>query len=117
MVQLTVTPAAKAAIEEYSRRQRAPPADSTPQDSERLEKVSHAAVGTPIDHQDLVDISRYLVENSNEDEIAREWRLDTLLKGATVYQPPPPPKPEPVCPELLWILRDIHTDEMPDARV
>jgi TMEM199 family protein len=102
MVQLTITAAAKAAIEEYCRLKRA----SEGEDEEQLAKLqtlSKAELGSPIDHHELVHISKYLVQqhkdgrSATEDRLAKQWRLDTLLKGATIYQPPPPPKPEPVC--------------------
>ncbi|EME80860.1 uncharacterized protein MYCFIDRAFT_101139, partial [Pseudocercospora fijiensis CIRAD86] len=58
--------------------------------------LSKAEIGSPIEHQELIDVSKYLVSHGRCDgRIAKEWRLDTLLRGACVYRPPPPPKPEP----------------------
>ncbi len=56
-------------------------------------------IGSPVEHEDLIFVSQTLVKYCREeskDELAAPWRLETLLKGANVYQPPPPPKPEPV---------------------
>lgn len=92
MVLLTVTPAAKAAIDAYLEVETGE-ADNDKTAKQR-EQLSQAEVGSPIEHHQLVSISRHLVQHSGGS--ARQWRLDTLLKGATVYQAPPPPKPEPV---------------------
>ena len=99
MVLLTVTPAVKAAIEELCRIRK----DSTESEhdelSARLSELSNAELGSPIDHNTLVDVSTFLLRKTRDDDenaIAKEWRLDTLLKGANVFQPPPAPTPEPV---------------------
>jgi hypothetical protein len=95
MVLLTLTAAGKAAVDEYCK-----PHKLGDQSDERLERLSAIELGSPIDHNDLIDISRFLVQRSRNDQDgetpAKQWCLDTLLKGATVYQPPPAPKPEPV---------------------
>lgn len=96
MVLLTVTPANKAAITEYCKLKAV--ADDT-ESNEKWEKLAEAELGGPVDHNDLVDISKFLVMHGHKDDqraVRREWRLDALLKGSNVYQPPPPPKPEPV---------------------
>lgn len=65
------------------------------------------SVGNPISHGQIMDIwNRF----KNEDE--NPIRLEQLLRGATVYIPPPPPKPEPVRSalfniELLFELADL----------
>ena len=95
MVSLTLTTAGKAAVDEYCRLHKL-----GDQSDEKLERLSAIELGSPIDHNDLIDISRSLVQKSHkgqDGEISiKQWRLDTLLKGATVYRPPPAPKPEPV---------------------
>lgn len=102
MVQLTLTPAAKAAITEYHQRKGRGREDEGSGAASQLKFLSEAEIGSPVDHHDLVQISKYLVQHSKgqEDDVntkaAKPWRLDTLLKGATVYQPPPLPKAEPV---------------------
>jgi hypothetical protein len=90
MVLLTVTAAAKRAIDEYCR-------TGEEKANDFKESLAKLEVDSPIEHQHLIDISRYLVEHRAESSgVAKEWRLETLLKGAAVYQPPPPAKPEPV---------------------
>ena len=99
MVLLTVTPATKAAAEEYCR-VRMSHHDGGDSEDDKIVKLSNIEIGSPLDHNDLSDISRFLVDfnrQDNDNGVANEWRLDTLLKGANVYQPPPPPKPEQVC--------------------
>lgn len=105
MVLLTVTPAAKAAIKEYCKLRK----DS--QDCEydelgaKLSELSSAEIGSPIDHNDLIELSTFLLRNTrNDDEtrVAKGWRLDSLLKGANVFQAPPAPKPEPVRSEEIF---------------
>jgi hypothetical protein len=90
MVLLTVTEAAKRAIDEYCR-------TSEEKADDFKGSLAKLEVDSPIEHQHLIDISRYLVKHRAElSEVAKEWRLETLLRGAAVYQPPPPAKPEPV---------------------
>jgi hypothetical protein len=107
MVKLTVTAAAKTAIREYCRAATGS-ADIVEANDRRKESISKLEIGSPIEHEDLIEISRFLVnqcQRENKDDLAKNWRLETLLKGANVYQPPPPPKPEPVSytsEYLLW---------------
>lgn len=105
MVKLTVTDAAKAAIDEYCRIGRDRFLDEGP-DKGDLESLE---VGDPVDHHHLVSISKCLVNSAyaeTDEGSAHQWRLDTLLRGASVYQPPPPPKPEPVrIPDNCMILQ------------
>ena len=98
MVQLTLTAAGKAAVDEYCILNK-----SMGHDQQTCERLSRLQPGSPIEHNDLVDISQFLVDSSRGDEqtTSRKWRLDTLLKGAVVYQPPPTPKPEPVSRNVL----------------
>lgn len=95
MVLLTLTATGKAAIIEYCKREKL-----NNNDDERYERLANIEPGNPIDHNELVEISKFLVgsnrEDGNEVVLAKKWRLDTLLKGALVYRPPPAPKPEPV---------------------
>ena len=99
MVLLTATTISKAAVEEYCRLKQGSSEDQGREVEERLEELSGVELGSPIDHNDLIDISTFLVSHSrkvNDDSVAKEWRLETLLKGASMYQPAPTPKPEPV---------------------
>jgi hypothetical protein len=95
MVSLIVTQAAKAAVDEYLRLHDGCENSETQQHI--LERLEKAELDGPIEHSDLIDVSKQLVtDNQGNDIPTKQWRLDTLLKGTTVYQPPPPPKPEPV---------------------
>ena len=93
MVLLTTTQAAKAAIDDYL----ALHADNQENDSlrQRLERLEKVSLDGPVEHADLIAISKSAREDGNATK-TRQFRLDILLKGAIVYQPPPPPKPEPV---------------------
>lgn len=94
MVLLTVTPAAKAAMDEYRRLiDGAKKADNTLS----AESINNTAVGNPIEHHEIVKVSQYLTQKGGESaDATKQWRLDALLKGASIYQPPPPPKTEHV---------------------
>ncbi|KAI5364321.1 putative ATPase, vacuolar ER assembly factor, Vma12 [Septoria linicola] len=92
MVLLITTPAAKAALEEYCSRQNDVDEGYSDEAKERREKLSTAEVGDPIEHHELVEISRFLVRD--DIACAKEWRLDALLKGTSIHRPPPPPKKE-----------------------
>ena len=95
MVLLRITPTVKAAVDEYLRLH----VDRENGESlqHKLERLEKAELDGPIEHSDVIDISKQLVkEHHVNDGPPKTWRLDTLLKGTTVYQPPPPPKPEPV---------------------
>ena len=104
MVLLTATEAAKAAIEEYCRLIK----DAGGIDGqERLQRLSNVDIGSPVEHADLIEVSRYLVDayrRQARDDQVRQWRLDALLKGATIYRRPPAPKPEPVRTHTLFFL-------------
>lgn len=53
--------------------------------------LERATVGNPISHSQIVGLWTALKDAGN-----REYNLEKLLKGSTLYVPPPPPKPEPV---------------------
>jgi len=102
MVQVTVTPEAEKAIKEYCRQKRDLEGGEEMIEVPELESLRKVATGAPIDHHDLLKISDYLVQRTKSQndggyaETAKAWRLDTLLKGANIYQAPPSPKKEPV---------------------
>ncbi|RYO80741.1 hypothetical protein DL766_008052 [Monosporascus sp. MC13-8B] len=52
--------------------------------------VEDAAIGKPISHGQIIDIWNRLKTHGDND-----ITLERLLRGATVYIPPPPAKPEP----------------------
>lgn len=90
MVLLTITPAAKSAVELYNQL-----SDGKHDSSLGEPLLSEPVVGGPVSHAQLIQVARFLrdsdVANSND------FRLDALLKGANIYVPPPKPKPQPVC--------------------
>ncbi|QPC79980.1 hypothetical protein HYE68_010732 [Fusarium pseudograminearum] len=49
-------------------------------------------IGNPISHGQIVDLWKRSKAQGNAN-----YTLEQLLRGASVYIPPPPPKPEPVC--------------------
>lgn len=98
MVLLTTTPAAHTAVQEYCSLSEEWDEVEAGEVEERLWKLLQVEIESPIDHSDLVDISKFLVKRVRQNDgnaIATKWRLDTLLKGSIVYQPPPPSKTEP----------------------
>ena len=90
MVLLTLTPAAKTAVELYNQL-----SDQKRHESLNDPSLSEPAVGAPVSHAQLIQVARFLRESHLDNK--NEFRLDTLLKGANIYVPPPKPKPQPVC--------------------
>jgi TMEM199 family protein len=68
--------------------------DETAQEKIRSEEPSLAApaIGNPISHGQIIDIRKMATAIGFKD-----YTLESLLQGACVYVPPPPPKPEQVC--------------------
>lgn len=100
MVLLTVTASSQDAIRKYCELTLKSADHEDGEDQDRPANLPELSPGDPIDHDDLIKISHFLVESERHDDdeaVAKEWRLERLLKGAAVYRPPPPPKPEPVC--------------------
>lgn len=60
------------------------------------------AVGKPISHDQIVHLWKQLKTLD-----AGSFSLESLLRGARVYTPPPPPKPEQVCPGHLLCYADF----------
>lgn len=90
MVLLTVTSATEAAIEQYKKSIR-------PSNEDTLDQLFTLEIGSPIEHDDLITLSTRLARYGRENTLdIQNCRLDVLLRGASVYQPPPPSKPEPV---------------------
>ena len=95
MVLLQTTSTLKAAVDEYLRLH--VNCENSEPLQHQLERLEKADLDGPIEHSDVINISKRLVnECQSSNASTKNWRLDTLLKGTTVYQPPPPPKPEPV---------------------
>lgn len=92
MVLLTMTPAIVAAVRRCE----------TLADPEQMRKLqpdgephlSDPAPGKPVSHAQLIDISDFLKLSDSSDETAAA--LNDLLRGSSIYTPPPKPKPEPV---------------------
>jgi hypothetical protein len=108
MVLLITTPAAKAAVDEYLRLYVG--SEKSEAQQHILERLENTELDGPIEHSDLVVVSKRLVkETQGSNNPTKEWRLDTLLKGTTVYQPPPPPKPEPVSRSfhIMWYIMSV----------
>lgn len=107
MVLLTVTPDAKAALDEYCQLKTVSANNGL---ASELHSLSELEIGSSIEHHDLVSVSSYLVQHAHSTSGAdRKWRLDTLLKGAAIHQPPPPAKKEPVSRGSLSAARHILT--------
>lgn len=118
MVLLTVTVATRKGIEEYCKSKSSLATERDKESKERLEKLSRLSEGDPIEHDDVIEVSRFLLKNNkkeHEETLVKEWRLETFLKGAVVYRPPPPEKPEPVC--TTSILADLDANDFSDFRV
>lgn len=106
MVLLTLTPAAKTAVELYNQL-----SDQNQNESLNDPSLSEPAIGAPVSHAQLIQVARFLRESRLENK--NDFRLDTLLKGANIYVSPPKPKPQPVCtyltlPPSKFALTDLN---------
>ena len=107
MVQLVVTDVALSAIQRYCTSFRD---DADAEATSRRDRLSNITVGEPIEHTDLLSVSRRLLRICDAEDIpARACRIDALLRGTRVYRAPPQPKPEPVR-RMLPFLVDVLTD-------
>jgi hypothetical protein len=95
MVLLTMTATVVAIVEVYLENNQI---ESKPEEP----NLDAPKIGHPISHGQLVDISKYLrskpekVEGKKVDDRRVPTHLSELLKGCSIYSPPPKPKPEPV---------------------
>ena len=89
MVQLVITSVVKIAIDEYCKRK---------EHSQAVDDLAKTEIGGPIEHHSLLQISKYLVQlhENNDINASEHWRADALLKGTSVYKAPQLPKKEPV---------------------
>lgn len=69
---------------------------SEPAETPTEPSLESPALGKPISHSQILDLWERL-----RDMEQTEYTLEKLLQGASVYIPPPPPKPEPVSPRRL----------------
>ena len=94
MVLLTMTPAIVAAVKVFVARGGSASSLDEP-------SLDDPAVGRPISHGQIIDIAEFLKKNSeviqqdNENGHYIPLSLADLLRGSSVYTPPPKPKPEP----------------------
>lgn len=86
MVLLTMTPLI---VEALQKRASGPCADARAAQGEP--HLDSPAAGNPISHGQIVDVWKDLKQLG-----AQQYSLENLLKGSSVYIPPPTPKPEPV---------------------
>lgn len=99
MVLLTVTPTAKVLIGEYCAESRHGQRDGQPGSDLDVQTLSQLQVGSPIEHHQLIALSKVLIgrgKASDHEAGGARYRLDNILRGAQLYQPPPLPKKEPV---------------------
>jgi hypothetical protein len=92
MVLLSMTPAIADVVNDYL-------STSGHPDSTEDSTLASPQPGNPISHEQLIRISRCLRTHYGKSSVDRKSKpcsLNDLLKGCTVYRPPPVPKPEPV---------------------
>lgn len=106
MVLLTITPSIVEAIQTRNTNADAP-IDRPAVEGEPT--LKDPAVGKAISHAQIIDLWKDLREHNDF-----KYSLELLVRGSSVYIPPPPPKPEPVCPPssspLLPGALEIHLD-------
>lgn len=93
MVLITMTDAIVQALEHLGI-QSGPVEDVVRKEVQRIARepsLSGPAIGKPVSHGQVIDISRQLKSRGHS-----SYHLDILLRGSRVYIPPPPPKQEPV---------------------
>ncbi|KAI5239146.1 hypothetical protein E4T43_06920 [Aureobasidium subglaciale] len=105
MVLLTLTPAAKSAVELFNQR-----SGEKHDDSSRGPSLREPTVGSPVSHAQLIEVARFLRESDVPSK--DDYRLDALLKGANIYVAPPKPKPQPVCTHLTHLVATTRTDRV-----
>ena len=99
MVLLTMTLAIVEAVHTYNAN---PPSLPNPPALTSEPSLENAAVGNPISHFQIIEMSKYLREQyaaGKRLDLRSErlsYHLDELLRGSKIYTPPAPPKAEPV---------------------
>lgn len=114
MVLLTCREEAKRAIERFITLTEEAGSSSYEEVRDALAKVE---VGGPVQHTHLIIVSKYLSSQrdrlqhagSPKDSISL-GRLECMLRGASVYQPPPPVKTEPTT-EFKALMQKLREDE------
>ena len=114
MVQLTITSVVKTAIDEYCKQSRIPLDDEDECSTLGLITLSKAEIGGPIEHHDLIQISKYLVrinqsgKSDVDSRFSTHWRIDSLLRGTNIYTAPPLLRKEPVSERASYCTRQLH---------
>lgn len=101
-----MTPAIVGAVKKFQSSTKPLSDDLKPENAADKPSLDDPAEGNPISHFQLVEISKSLLskaqshttedaDGQNHDRIREEYRLSTLLRGASFHNPPPPPKPAP----------------------
>lgn len=94
MVNLIITPAIKAALDEVYRLHLE---DCSEDQFSGRSLPRNSTVGNPIGHDEVIAISRLLkTQNKKEGFESVPFRLEGLLRGSRVFLEPPKPKAEPV---------------------
>ncbi|KAI8938965.1 hypothetical protein NX059_004812 [Plenodomus lindquistii] len=118
MVLLTITPGILRGLESAS--QLVPGSLSTlPRDHDGPPTLSHAKLGDPISHAQLIALSKLLRQHHipytsdaspDAQDALRPATLSALLLSTTLHVPPPPPKPEPT-PEYKALMSRLRRDQ------
>ncbi|KAI4715805.1 hypothetical protein E4T48_08003 [Aureobasidium sp. EXF-10727] len=103
MVLLTLTPVAKSAVELYNKL-----SNQEQDDPSSDPYLSEPIVGAPVSHAQLIQVARFLRESHLPNK--NDFCLDTLLKGANIYVPPPKPKPQPTA-EYTALMARLRREE------
>lgn len=105
MVLLTMTPAMIDAIYEYQALTASEPSAVSIKLADEQD-LENPTVGKPISHGQVVDLSTTLLQHHKSHD--RTFHLDHLLRGSTLYVPPPKPKPEPVSVQAVAFVGHIN---------
>ncbi|PNS21685.1 hypothetical protein CAC42_1539 [Sphaceloma murrayae] len=106
MVLLTITKAAKECIDEYDK---TTAISKSPDNNEP--DLRHAAIGDPVSHGQLIDITNALKQRRYDGEdLSCAVELETVLRGSKIYTPPPKPKPEKTA-EYVALMAQLREDE------
>jgi len=108
MVLLTITPAAKRAIEKYNQLEQNPARPV----AEGEPSLNDPEVGRPITHGQLIEVVRTLNKRHGETQNSTDHAigLEDVLKGSKVYVPPPKSKAEPT-PEYVALMKRLRQEE------
>ncbi|KAL1310909.1 hypothetical protein AAFC00_001136 [Neodothiora populina] len=117
MVLLTITPAAKTAIDRYNAVTDSRTLSSR-DDVDALDEPSliDVSVGDPVSHTQLLRISDQFRQRNAQAPGAHSVtdlevaRLDALLRGSKIHTPPPKPKPEP-SPQYVALMAKLRREE------